>query len=372
MARNLLVGGTRLLALVEAGFVERVRFPNSVHFLFFIYSEMDMTVRSAGWLHKAVAMMFVASGVTLTCTVSAQEVTLKAVNAFQEGTYFAKNFESFVKKVNDEGKGLVQINYLGGPKAVAVSDHGTAIRSGVVDLANTTASYTASLVPEGMSLSFSTVPMEMLRKNGGLDYLNKLYLDKGLFYLGRTAEGLQYHVFTNKKTDKVDFSGQKLRIASVYRDLFQSLGAAVVQTPAGEIYTALDRGVVDGFGWPLVGIFDFNWQEKVKYRIDPGFYSVEVGMVMNANSWKKLTPPQRSFIEKQVAILEANNLIQAAKDIDSEDKRQKIAGIQVLKFNGAQTKDFLKIANDAAWAGLSKSSPIHGPKLSQFMSTNAQ
>ena len=40
----------------------------------------------------------------------AQEVTLKAVNAFQEGTYYARNFESFVKKVNAEGKGLVQIN----------------------------------------------------------------------------------------------------------------------------------------------------------------------------------------------------------------------------------------------------------------------
>ena len=49
---------------------------------------------------------------------AAQEVTLKAVNAFQEGTYFARNFERFVKKVNDEGKGIVQINYIGGPKAI--------------------------------------------------------------------------------------------------------------------------------------------------------------------------------------------------------------------------------------------------------------
>jgi len=41
---------------------------------------------------------------------AAQEVTLKAVNAFNEGTYYARNFERFVKKVNDEGKGIVQIN----------------------------------------------------------------------------------------------------------------------------------------------------------------------------------------------------------------------------------------------------------------------
>jgi TRAP-type transport system periplasmic protein len=42
--------------------------------------------------------------------LAAQEVTLKAVNAFQEGTYYARNFERFVKKVNEEGKGVVQIS----------------------------------------------------------------------------------------------------------------------------------------------------------------------------------------------------------------------------------------------------------------------
>ena len=45
-----------------------------------------------------------------TLPAHAQEITLKAVNAFQEGTYYARNFERFVKKVNDEGKGVVQIN----------------------------------------------------------------------------------------------------------------------------------------------------------------------------------------------------------------------------------------------------------------------
>ena len=47
-----------------------------------------------------------------------QEITLKAVNAFPEGTYYARNFERFVKRVNEEGKGLVQIHYIGGPKAI--------------------------------------------------------------------------------------------------------------------------------------------------------------------------------------------------------------------------------------------------------------
>ena len=41
-------------------------------------------------------------------------------------------------------------------------------------------------------------------------------------------------------------------------------------TAPGEVYTALERGVIDGYGWPIHALFDLNWQEKTKYRVDPG------------------------------------------------------------------------------------------------------
>ena len=69
----------------------------------------------------------------LSGAVRAEEITLKAANAFMEGTYFARNFERFVKKVNEEGKGLVQINYVGGPKAIPTFELANALRGGVVE-----------------------------------------------------------------------------------------------------------------------------------------------------------------------------------------------------------------------------------------------
>ena len=50
--------------------------------------------------------------------VWAQEVTLRAVSSFAEGTEFSKNFERFIEKVNADGKGVIKINYIGGPRAV--------------------------------------------------------------------------------------------------------------------------------------------------------------------------------------------------------------------------------------------------------------
>ena len=77
--------------------------------------------------------------------------------------------------------------------------------------------------------------------------------------------------------------------------------------PPGEVYTALERDVVDGYGWPIGGIFDLNWQEKTKFRVDPGFYDAEVALIMNLDAYKKLTPKQKAFLDKQALALEAMN-----------------------------------------------------------------
>jgi hypothetical protein len=54
----------------------------------------------------------------LTNTAAAQEVTLKAVTAFAENTTYSRPFERFINRVNEDGKGILRINYIGGPKAM--------------------------------------------------------------------------------------------------------------------------------------------------------------------------------------------------------------------------------------------------------------
>jgi len=297
----------------------------------------------------------------------AQEVTLKAVNAFQEGTYYARNFERFVKKVNDEGKGIVQINYLGGPKAIPTLEQGAALRNGVVDLANIATSFTAGVSPESLALNYATLPWPELRRNGALEYLNRLMMDKGLYYFARTADGVPYHIYLNKKIDKADLSGLKIRIAPIYREFFTRLGASVMQVPPGEVFTALDRGVVDGYGWPLTGIFDLGWHEKTKFRVDPGFYNVEVGIMFSARTWNALTPAQREFLSRQVAWVESLYAEMAAKDAPAEIKRQADAGIQVIQLPEAEARRMLALSQEAGWAAVINASPTHGPKLREMM-----
>jgi TRAP-type C4-dicarboxylate transport system substrate-binding protein len=140
-----------------------------------------------------------------------------------------------------------------------------------------------------------------------------------------------------------------------------------MQVAPGEVFTALDRGVVDGYGWPLLGIFDLGWHEKTKYRVDPGFYNIELGIIFSAKTWNGLTPAQRDFLNKQIPWIEALNADMATKDAPADIKRQADAGIQVIKLPDAEAKKLLTLSMEAGWEGVIKTSPQHGAQLRKMM-----
>jgi TRAP-type C4-dicarboxylate transport system substrate-binding protein len=313
--------------------------------------------------------MLAAFAAVLPQSVAAQEVTLKAVSAFAEKTTYARGFERFVERVNQQGKGVLKINYIGGPKAMPPFEVGNALKSGVVDIANNTGAFYTNVMPEADAWKLAEKPMSELRKNGGYDYMAKLYAEKmNAIFLARHVDDNPFHLYLNKPNTSPDLTGLKLRITPVYRDFFQAQGATVVQTAPGEVYTALERGVVDGYGWPITGIFDLGWHEKTKYRVDPGFYSAEVSILVNKTTWDKLSDAQRQILLKAGAQAED----EAAKIFAEEDakdiKRQAEAGIQTIRFEGDTAKAFVDKAYEAGWAGIIRQSPVHGPKLREFLS----
>ncbi|RZL05462.1 MAG: ABC transporter substrate-binding protein, partial [Rubrivivax sp.] len=190
---------------------------------------------------------------------------------------------------------------------------------------------------------------------------------QNLMYFARTGDQVPYHIYLTKPIAKPDLKGLKIRIAPIYREFFQTLGATVVQTAPGEVYTALERGVVDGYGWPVLGLFDMGWQNVTKYRVDPGFYVMELGIQFNKAAWEKLTPEQRAFLEKQRDWLEQMALERSVKDVETDLKRQAEAGIQPITFSEADTQAYLKESLDKGWAGVIKASPQHGEKLRELM-----
>jgi TRAP-type C4-dicarboxylate transport system substrate-binding protein len=299
----------------------------------------------------------------------AQEAHLRGVSAFAEKTTYSRGFEKFIERVNAAGKGVIQITYIGGPKAMPPFEVGNALKNGVVDLANVTGAFYTNLMPEADAWKLTQHPMAELRKNGGFDYMANLYAQKmNAVFLARVVDNNPFHLYLNKKIATPDLKGLKLRITPVYRDFFQALGATVVQTAPGEVYTALERGVVDGYGWPITGIFDLGWNERTKYRVDPGFYSAEVSILVNKSVWDKLSDKQRAVLAKAAAEGEAEAPAEFAKENAADTDRQAKAGIETIKFSTDESKKYLDVAYAAGWAGVIRQSPEHGSKLKSFFS----
>ncbi|HEU4380715.1 MAG TPA: TRAP transporter substrate-binding protein DctP, partial [Hyphomicrobiaceae bacterium] len=262
----------------------------------------------------------------------------------------------------------VQINFIGGPKAMPPFEVGTALKNGVVDMAFVTGAFYTNVMPEADAWKLTERPMAELRKSGAFDYMAKLYDQKmNAIFLARYANDSPFHLYLTKPITKPDLNGLKIRITPVYRDFFSALGATVVQTAPGEVYTALERGVVDGYGWPIHGIFELGWQEKTKYRVDPGFYNVEVSVIVNKDAWNKLNDAQRKVVTEAAQWLETEGT-DWAKHNAAEVERQKASGIETITFSADEAQSFRAKAYATGWEGVIKQSPEHGPKLKEFFS----
>jgi TRAP-type C4-dicarboxylate transport system substrate-binding protein len=111
--------------------------------------------------------------------------------------------------------------------------------------------------------------------------------------------------------------------------------------------------VVDGYGWPAIGMFDLGWGAHTHYRIDPGFYNVIVNVLVNETKWKSLNDKQRAVLNRGAAWLEQENVRWVAERKSADEKKIKESGIQIVDFG----PNLRKMAYDAYWDVLAKRAP---------------
>ncbi|MEX3315006.1 TRAP transporter substrate-binding protein DctP [Sulfitobacter sp. PS-8MA] len=135
--------------------------------------------------------------------------------------------------------------------------------------------------------------------------------------------------------------------------MFTQLGANLVRTAPGEVYSALERGAIDGYGWPSQGVLDLGWDEQTKYRVDPSFYNVDVNLLVNLDTWNGLTDEQRAKLEEGAAWMEELNHDNAARN-KAEYAAQAEAGIETITFGEADAETWTNAARDAGWAAVAE------------------
>jgi len=309
------------------------------------------------------------SVISLATTTSAMaEVSLQAASCFPQGSFFSKRFETLVENVNKKGAGQVKINYVGG--APAIGSQLTVVQKvaqGVYDLNSCTGAYYQNVLPEADAWKLLEKTPAEIRKNGGWDYMNKLHNQKNLQVLGRHHFGTQFHLFLGKGAaiSKPDLKGLHLRTAPIYVNFFKSLGATTQDSNLQQIYSLMENGTVKGYCWPVLGHRP-GWEKVTKYRVDPGFYDVDLMILANKKVWDKLPSNVKNLIAAEALALENAATAGDSKLAKSVAAKQQNAGMEIITFEGAERATWLKAARDAGWAGLIANRPETGAKLREY------
>lgn len=320
-----------------------------------------MTVRTlTGFVSGAIALA------TLSASAPAISATsLSAANCFPKGTYFARPFEALIEDINKQAKGDLKLNYRGG--APAIGSPFTLVQKtskGVFDSASCTGAYYQNVLPEADAFKMLERSLDELRANGAVAYMNKLHEAKGLHYIGRIMSYTPFHLYLNKEISKPDLKGLHLRVAPIYTAFFQSLGATTQRSNIAQVYTYMENGTVQGFGWPITGILP-DWHKVTKYRVDPGFYNADLEIMVNLKKWKALSRAQQELMTK-VVIEHEKAATKFEKDVEAAVVVQAKNGIKTIKFSGADRQKWVTAAREAGWANIIKRSPEHGPKLREL------
>jgi TRAP-type C4-dicarboxylate transport system substrate-binding protein len=224
-------------------------------------------------------------------------------------------------------------------------------------------------VGDGFSASYLK-PWEE-REKGVFDFMQKIHAEKAnAFFLSRMGSGIPFQFYVNKKVQGLDdLKGMKLRCSPTLIPFLKKLGANPVMMPPGDIYTGLERGVVNGYVWPAAQIREWGWETVTKYVLEPStpYQAIDV-ILVNLDKWKKLPKHIQELLITAAKEDERKTIARSEEYIPRENAALKKMGIEFLQLPAADAKKFEEAAVSALWEVVIKRDPQNGPKFKAMIS----
>jgi TRAP-type C4-dicarboxylate transport system substrate-binding protein len=254
--------------------------------------------------------------------------------------------ESFTKAVEAASKGNIKF-IISGPETVPPFEQLQPAATGVFQMLFTHGIYHYGT--SGLAVGMDAVrgDLEARRKSGMLEALDKHYQKLGLKLVALPISATKgYHIVLRAPVGPAgDLQGRKIRGTPSYHSVINMLGASPVVLPGGEVYSALEKGVVDGAAWPASGILGMRWYEVAKYMLRPSFGLSHYLFLVNLNTWNRLGEADRDIILAEGRKVEEVWFKEYDRMVQDEEAALLQRGMQITEM-GTPQKEKLQ----AAWA----------------------
>jgi len=231
-----------------------------------------------------------------------------------------------------------------------------AIEVGMYDVLLSYPSYYEGHVPEGQ-IFLAPFMFRSMKSITDIFYNTKVgsmladaYLEKGSILIGLQAHGPNVITSSVPIQNLSDFKGKKIRgPGGLGNDTLISLGSSPVMLVGAEIYTALQRGTIDGLVYPLYSNYDYKFYEVGKYYSQPSLGYIVTFIWLSKKTYDKLTPNlQKMMIDAGKE--HAYYMVDYAEKADIET-RQKLSeqGMKAVELSKDDTTEMLKLQKEQIW-----------------------
>jgi TRAP-type mannitol/chloroaromatic compound transport system substrate-binding protein len=239
---------------------------------------------------------------------SAKAIQWKMASSWPSGTQIQWAAEFFAETVGKLSGGRLVIKSFPAGKLVGALDGFEASRMGTIDVSHCSPAYQIGKVPAGALFGYIPFGMEAIPymtwfyEDEGMALYQELYAKYDFGFVAPCgiipAEDLAW---SNKPINSMaDFKGLKFRTSGYWGEILTDAGASVVMLPAGEIYEALQRNVIDAGEFSIPSMDKtLAFHEITKYLLVPGVHqpSTILDCTINKKSWEKLPDDLKEIVK---------------------------------------------------------------------------
>lgn len=296
-----------------------------------------------------------------------EPVTLRLLASWAPGSVFAWPAERFVEEVEERSGGRITIE-VDGPDVVPFTEGITALANGVYDIHYNVPLYHTGIVPAGEAIYFISGESSCAeyRDAGALDIYDQIHREAaGVMFLGCGGGGAHGATFLLKEPiESIDeLSGTTFRGFGLYTRVLDVLGANSVAMPPGDVYGALERGVIDGAAYPNLGITEFGLHEVAPYLVMPPYLPFRYAFYANPSSFEALPGDVQTFLIDTLWGLEDEFNAYFAEARDAEAVKLADLGVEEVRLSAEESERLESIIRDELWAFIEESHPELGPQL---------
>lgn len=256
----------------------------------------------------------------------------------------------FMQGIEAATKGRLKFT-VSGPETVPPFEQLEPVASGAFDFLFTAGSYHFGTTPILSAMGALEGDPEAIRASGILAEVDKHYQKIGLkvVALPITPNG-GYHIILKQPVGPSgDLQGRKIRGTPVYASVITMLGGAMTVLPPGEIYQGLEKGIVDGAAWPVTGALSFRWNEVAKHLLRPAFGIETAPILMNLNTWNRLSEADRQIIMQEARKVEDAFFKEVVRMWAEEEQALLAKGVTVTQMGDAQKAKLQDAWSSGLW-----------------------